>query len=86
MTRHTVLRKAIYIALILILTTEVVSAQADLKAIQGGENSLRSDEEKKSDRAVDRAYQSTINRLPNQEKKKPDPWGDVRPTPAAKDK
>jgi len=78
-----VLRKIIYAALIVLVTIGAASAQADLKNIQGGENSLRTEQEKKNDSAIDRDYQSTIKRLPNQEQKKSDPWGDVRPTPPA---
>jgi hypothetical protein len=78
-----VLHKTIYAALIVIVTMGAAYAQADLKNIQGGQNSWRTEQEKKSDRAIDRDYQSTIKRLPNQEEKKSDPWGDVRPTPAA---
>ena len=77
------LRKIIYATLIVILTMGAASAQNDLRDIQGGENSWRTEQEKKNDRAVDRAYQSTIKRLPNAEKKKSDPWADVRPAPPA---
>jgi hypothetical protein len=58
------------------------SAQNDLRDIRGGENSWRTEQEKENDRAIDRAYQSTIKRLPDAEKKKSDPWADVRPPPA----
>jgi hypothetical protein len=58
-------------------------AQADLKDRQGGENSVRDRGEKKNDRAIDRDYQSTMQRMPDKEKKQSDPWGDVRPTPSA---
>jgi hypothetical protein len=48
---------------------------------------LRTQQEKKNDRDVDRAYQSTIKTLPDA-KKNSDPWGDVRfaPPAAAKNK
>jgi uncharacterized protein YecT (DUF1311 family) len=78
-----VLRKIIYATLIVVLTTGAVAAQADLKDIQGGQNSLRDEREKKNDSAIDRAYQSTVKRLPETEKKKLDPWSDVRPSPPA---
>jgi hypothetical protein len=46
--------------------------------------SLRTDAEKKNDRDTDRAYQSTVKGVSVPEKKKLDPWGDVRPAlPAA---
>ena len=75
--------KAIYAVFIVIVTMGGASAQADLKSIQGGQNSLRSEQEKKNDRAIDRDYQSTIKRLPTQQENKSDPWGDVRPTSPA---
>jgi len=43
---------------------------------------LRTDLEKKNDREIERAYQSTVKST-DKEEKKPDPWGDVRPTPPA---
>jgi hypothetical protein len=76
-------RITIYAMLIVILTMGTASAQNDLRDIQGGENSLRTEQEKKNDRAIDRTYQSAIKRLPDAEKRKSDPWGDVRPTPPA---
>jgi hypothetical protein len=78
------LRIPICTALIAILTIGAASAQNDLKDIRSGENSWRTEQEKKNDRAIDRAYQSTIKRLPaDAEKKKSDPWADVRPPPPA---
>jgi len=45
-------------------------------------------QEKKNDSDIDRAYQSMMKRVPNVEKKKSDPWADVRSAPptAAKNK
>jgi hypothetical protein len=78
------LRITIYATLIVTLMMGAASAQNDLQDIRGGENSWRTEQEKKNDRAFDRAYQSSIKRLPNAEKKKSDPWADVRPaSPAA---
>ena len=76
------LRTTIYATLIVILAMEAASAQTD---IQGGQNSLRTDQEKKSDRTIDRAYQSAIERVPDAEKEKAksDPWADVRQAPPA---
>jgi hypothetical protein len=65
------LRKIAYATMILILTIGAASAQADLKDIQGGENPMRDVQEKKTDRAIDRDYQSTMN-------KNSDPGSDVR--------
>jgi len=76
------LRTTIYATLIVILAMEAASAQTD---IQGGQNSLRTDQEKKSDRTIDRAYQSAIKWVPDAEKEKAksDPWADVRQAPPA---
>jgi hypothetical protein len=77
------LRIIIYAMLIVILTMGAASAQNDLRDIQGGENSWRTEQEKKNDRDIERTYQSAVKRLPDAEKKKSDPWGDVRPAPPA---
>jgi hypothetical protein len=64
----------------------VASAQSgpgDLQDIQGGQNSFRTEKEKKDDRAIDRAYESTMKRIPTTQKKNSDPWGDVRAAPPA---
>ena len=80
------LRKTIYAMPIVILTMVAASAQTgvqELQDIKGGQNSSRTELEKKNDRDIDRAYQSTIKKLPDAEKKKSDPWADVRPPPPA---
>jgi hypothetical protein len=41
---------------------------------------MRTEQGKKSDREIDRAYESTIKRLPDAEK---NPWADPQPTPSA---
>ena len=79
----TVQRITIYATLSVILTMGVAFARNDVRDIQGGENSLRTEQEKKNDRDIDRAYQSAVKRLPDKEKKQSDPWGDVRPAPQA---
>jgi hypothetical protein len=43
---------------------------------------LRTDLEKKNDREIDRAYESTVKGRPDT-KKDSDPWADVRPAPQA---
>jgi hypothetical protein len=85
------LRITIYATLIVILTMGAASAQTDNSSEQGlpgYTNSLRTDTEKRNDKEIDRAYQSTIKgRL--DAKKNSDPWADVRPAPppaAAKNK
>jgi hypothetical protein len=78
------LRITIYATLIVILTMGAASAQTDEQGLPGYTNSLRTDAEKKNDKEIDRAYQSTIKgRL--DAKKNSDPWADVRPAapPAA---
>ena len=77
------LRITICATLIIVLMMGAASAQNDLQDIQGGQNSWSSKQEKKNDRDIDRAYQSTIKKLPDAEKKKSDPWADVRPPPPA---
>ena len=82
------LHKTIYAMPIVILTMGAVSAQMDpeLQDIKGGQNSSRTELQKKNDRDIDRAYQSMMKRVPNAEKKKSDPWADVRPAPPATSK
>ena len=74
------LRTTIYATLIVILTTATVSAQTDKQGLPGYTNSVRTDLEKKNDREIDRAYRSTVKGT-DAEKKKSDPWADVRPAP-----
>jgi len=77
------LRKAIRATLIVILMMGAASAQTDKRGVPGYTDPLRTDLEKKNDREIDRAYQSTVKTLSDTEKKKSDPWGDIRPTPPA---
>jgi hypothetical protein len=79
------LRKTIYAMPIVILTMEAAPAQTgmqDMQDIKGGQNSWRTQQEKKNDRDIDRAYQSTTKRIPDA-KENSDPWGDVRSAPPA---
>jgi hypothetical protein len=83
------LRITIYTMLIVILTMGAASAQTNIEGSPGYTNSIRTDLEKKNDRDIDRAYQSTVKGRPDAEKKNSDPWADVRPAPpppAAKNK
>ena len=77
------LRKTIYATLIVILMMGAASAQQGTH-IQGlpGYSNDRSDAEKKNDKDIDRAYQSTIKGRRDAEKKS-DPWADIRPAPPA---
>jgi hypothetical protein len=76
------LRKTIHATLIVILMMGTASAQTDKQGLPGYSNAVRTDSEKKNDREIDRAYQSTIRGRPDAEKKS-DPWADVRPAPPA---
>ena len=73
------LGKTIHATLIVILMMGTASAQQGPQ-IQGMPGYGRSDAEKKNDKDIDRAYQSTIKGRPDAEKKS-DPWGDIRPAP-----
>ena len=75
------LRIAIYTTLIAIPMLGAASAQMDKPGVPGYSNALRTDLEKKNDREIDRAYQSTVKGRPDAEKS--DPWADVRPAPPA---
>ena len=85
------LRKTIHATLIVILMMGAASAQSDQFFRGDGENSLRDRNlEKKSDRAIDRAYHSkqidndykaATSKIPDQ--KANDPWAAIRPTPTA---
>ena len=77
------LRKAIHATPIVILMMGAAFAQTDKQGVPGYTDPLRTDLEKKNDREIDRAYQSTVKTLSDTEKKKSDPWGDVRPAPPA---
>jgi uncharacterized protein YecT (DUF1311 family) len=65
------LRKTIYSMPIIILTIGAASAQTDmeLRDIKGGQTSFRTQQEKKNDRDIDRAYESAMKRVPNAEKR-----------------
>jgi hypothetical protein len=76
------LRKTVYATLIVILTMGAASAQTDKPGLPGYSNAARTDQEKKNDRELDRAYESTVKGRPDA-KKDSDPWADVRPAPPA---
>jgi len=77
------LRITVYTTLVVILVVGAASAQTDKQGLPGYSNAARTDAEKQNDRDTDRAYQSTVKGVSVPEKKKPDPWGDVRPAPPA---
>jgi hypothetical protein len=68
--------------LVLILTMAAASAQTDKPGLPGYSNAARTELEKKNDRELDRAYESTIKGRPNA-KQNSDPWADVRSAPPA---
>lgn len=89
------LRKTIYATLVLFFMTEAVYAQTPPTS-GGSGGSLpkpglhfnedqgkvpRTKEQQEYDKALDRAYQSAIKKIPEQNK--PDPWGGIRPAPSA---
>ena len=76
------LRITVYTTLVVILVMGAASAQTDKQGLPGYSNAARTDSEKKNDRELDRAYQSTVKGT-NAEKKTSDPWADVRPAPPA---
>ena len=85
------LRKTIYSMPIIILTIGAASAQTgerDLQDLKSGQNSWRTQLEKKNDRDIDRDYQSSFKKIPDAKQKNSDPWGDARSAPpvAGKDK
>ena len=51
--------------------------------IKDGQTSFRTQLEKKNDRDIDRAYQSSFKRIPDAKQKNSDPWGDARSAPPA---
>jgi hypothetical protein len=77
------LRITIYATLIVILMLEAASAQTDKQGVPGYTDPLRTDLEKKNDREIDRAYESTIKGRPDASKNNSDPWADVRSAPPA---
>jgi hypothetical protein len=77
------LRKTVYATLIVILTMGAASAQTDKPGLPGYSNAARTDQEKKTDRELDRAYETTIKGRPDVKQKNSDPWADVRPAPPA---
>jgi uncharacterized protein YecT (DUF1311 family) len=77
------LHKAIVAASILLLMTAAVFAQMPQPGVHlKDDKPSRTKEQKQYDKALDRAYQSTIKEIP-EPKKKSDPWGDIRPSPGA---
>jgi hypothetical protein len=82
------LRKAIGATFILLLMTQVISAQENSGSapfrpslhLKNDEPS-RTKEQKEYDKAIDREYQSKLKEIPDAAKR--DPWGNIRPTPPA---
>jgi len=74
------LRKAIYAIPMVILTLGAAFAQTEPTPKLPGYSPMRTEQERRSDRAIDRAYESSIKGRPDLVKKS-DPWGDVRANP-----
>jgi len=69
--------------ILLAMMTAVVYAQMQTPALHlKDEPKSRTKEQKEYDKALDRAYQSTIKKIPNEENKSADPWGNIRQSPA----
>jgi hypothetical protein len=78
------LRKTFYAMLTVILMIGAGSAQENKPGLPGYTNILRTPLERNNDKEIDSAYQSAKKVIPADTKKeKSDPWGDVRPEPAA---
>jgi uncharacterized protein YecT (DUF1311 family) len=77
------LHKAIVATSILLLMTAAVFAQMPTPGVHlKDDKPSRTKEQKEYDKALDRAYQSAVKKIPEAEKKS-DPWGNIRPTPSA---
>ena len=76
------LRRTMHATLIVILTMAAASAQTDKPGLPGYSNAARTEQEKKNDRELDRAYESTVKGRPDA-KQNSDPWADVRSAPPA---
>ena len=77
------LRKTIYATPIVILTMGPTVAQGPPPPPAPGApgySPMRTEQERKGDRAIDRDYQSTIKGRPDAVKNS-DPWGNIRATP-----
>ena len=67
------LRKTIYSMPIIILTMGAASAQTDVQELQdikSGQTSFRTQLEKKNDRDIDSAYQSSLQAITDSERRK----------------
>ena len=83
-------RKTIIATFILLLMAGTASAQMPPVGAHVNEDTgkrSRTKEQREYDKTLDRTYQSTIEKIPDAEKKS-DPWSGIRPTPpsAAKNK
>ena len=81
-------RKAIGATFILLLMTQVTSAQENSGSAPfrpgvhlKNDAPSRTKEQKEYDKFIDREYQSELKKIPDAGKK--DPWANIRPTPPA---
>ena len=79
------LRKLMQAAAIIALLTGTASAQIPMKLpLQGASKRPLTPEEIEKQKALDKAYKSATQKIPD--KKAVDPWGNVRPDPATASK
>jgi hypothetical protein len=85
------LQKLIYAGAILLLISNAAATQSGLGAPQSNQSNLSlpvtqetppSQQEIDRRKAVDKAYEATIQKIPDK-KSSTDPWGGVRPTSSA---
>jgi uncharacterized protein YecT (DUF1311 family) len=77
MPRKIVLAAGILLAMMTAVYAQIPAPSLHLK----DEPKSRTKEQREYDKALDRAYQSTIKKIPNEEKKSADPWGNIRQSP-----
>jgi hypothetical protein len=76
------LRKLVYAGAILLLITNDAAAQSGLSLPPFNQDTPSSQEAIDRRKAVDKAYDATILKIPDK-KSSTDPWGGVRPTSSA---
>jgi hypothetical protein len=77
------LPRTIFATAIMLLMAGAASAQVQPSLHLKDDKPSRTKAQKEYDKALDRAYQSAIKKIPEPEKKSADPWGDIRPSSAA---
>jgi uncharacterized protein YecT (DUF1311 family) len=81
MGEFTMLRRAILTTVLLFAMMGAAFAQLSSPGVHlRGDKPTRTKEQKEYDKALDRAYQSAVKKIPDPEKKSADPWTDIRPS------